>query len=52
MKRLFTLIAALAIGTGLGMLAGCGNDVQKTEVQQIDQQADPEPVAPGEMIVE
>ncbi len=50
MKKL-GMLAALLVALTIG-LGGCGDDVKKTKRIETVHESDPEPVAPGEMIVE
>jgi len=34
------------------VLAGCGDDIQRTKMETVEQSTEPEPVAPGEPVVE
>lgn len=46
-----SLLVVAAWAVAFGAIAGCENDVKRTEVKQTTQVSDPEPVPPGDMII-
>ncbi len=53
MRRFLSLIAVTCIlAFSLAALPGCGDDVKKVKKVETHKESQPEPVSPGEMIVE
>ena len=52
MRRCAAIVGVFAIVLSAAVLPGCGNDFKRTRIVEIQWESQPEPVPPGEPIVE